>query len=113
MKKTLILLAVFSLKVDASHPYAEKIADAIYRVEGGANTRYPYGVKGIFTIPPRQVCLNTINNNYTRYLTSGQAPYIGFLDYLAQRYCPSSVDPVGHVNWSKNVRSIMKGKNNE
>jgi hypothetical protein len=28
----------------------------------------------------------------------------GFIAFLGGRYCPASVDPVGHENWKRNVR---------
>jgi hypothetical protein len=48
--------------------------------------------------------LNTIRNNHTRWIRAGKPGK--FLDFLADRYCPKSADPVGNRNWKKNVRSI-------
>lgn len=31
-----------------------------------------------------------------------------FIDFLGDRWCPKSVDPVGNVNWKKNVKSICR-----
>jgi hypothetical protein len=42
----------------------------------------------------------TIMKNKHRYYIAG-AP--NFFVFLAQRYCPKEVDPVGHKNWIKNV----------
>jgi len=38
----------------------------------------------------------------------------GFIEFLADRYCPSSIDPVGNINWKENVRYwFWKFKNND
>ena len=36
-----------------------------------------------------------------------------FIDYLADRYCPSIVDPIGNVNWKKNVKFWFRRLKNE
>jgi len=51
-----------------------------------------------------KVCLNTIRNNHRRWEAAGKPGK--FLDFLADRYCPKSADPVGNRNWKKNVKSI-------
>jgi hypothetical protein len=87
----------------------EQIADAIYRVEGGARAKVPYG---ILSIPvhdaahARLVCLATIRNNRVRWKNSGQPG--AFLDYLADKYCPRSADPVGNKNWKVNIKRLVK-----
>lgn len=108
----LIVLCVLCVPVMAyaGLPDAEvdRIADAIYRVEGGAKTMYPYGIKSVKCSGEqecRQVCENTIRNNYVRWIKSGQ--HQDYIEFLADRYCPYSVDPVGNVNWKKNIRSIL------
>jgi hypothetical protein len=96
------LVATNAIALDAN-----RIADAIYRVEGGAKAKAPYGilsVKVANAAEARKVCLNTIRNNHTRWIRAGKPGK--FLDFLADRYCPKSADPVGNRNWKKNVRSI-------
>jgi hypothetical protein len=88
--------------------YAERVADAIYRAEGGPRAKVPYG---ILSVPvrneqeARKVCLNTIRNNWQRWTDAGQPGH--FIDFLGNRYCPPSADPVGNRNWRRNVKSLL------
>lgn len=82
-----------------------KIVNAIYRIEGGANTKYPYGVMSVKTDNPRKICANTVRNTRARWIKAGAKG--DFLDYLADRYCPPSVDPVGNRNWKKNIHKLV------
>lgn len=85
-----------------------RIADAIYRVEGGAKARKPYGILSVNVkteLEARKVCINTINNNFARW--QKQTAQSNFLDFLANRYCPPSVDRVGNRNWKRNIKSIL------
>lgn len=89
----------------------ERIADAIYIIEGGTNARAPYGILSIKvrdTEHARQICLNTIRNNHARWVKSGQKGK--FLDFLADRYCPKSEDAVGNRNWKRNIRQVLNSK---
>ena len=87
----------------------EQICNAIYRVEGGSRAKVPYG---ILSMPvrdaahARRVCLNTIKNNRIRGIKAGQPG--NFLDYLADRYCPRSADPIGNKNWKRNIHKLVK-----
>jgi hypothetical protein len=51
--------------------YVNRVADAIFIIEGGNNTKYFYGIKSINTngnkSKARKICINTINNNWKRY----------------------------------------------
>ena len=86
---------------------ANRYADAIYKVEGGSATRYPYGIKSIKTSNPRQVCINTVKNNYIRWQKSGSKNNFTF--FLADKYCPASVDAKGNQNWKNNITKLLKG----
>lgn len=103
------LLLSLLLALPASALDAERIADAIYRVEGGAKARVPYG---ILSIPvkneahARRICLNTIRNNHKRWIAAGKPG--DYLDFLADRYCPPSVDPKGNRNWKRNIKQLTK-----
>ena len=105
--KTIILSLLLAGSAVASDIDAERIADAIYRVEGGPKAKVPYG---ILSIPvrdeahARRICLNTIRNNHKRWIKAGRPG--DYLDFLADRYCPPSADPVGNRNWKRNVRRI-------
>lgn len=82
-----------------------RLADAIYRAEGGSKTRYPYGIMSVKTANPRAVCITTINNRLK--LWDGRRPFIPF---LADKYCPKSADPIGHARWIKNVNFFYNQK---
>lgn len=88
---------------------ATRIADAIYRLEGGTSTRFPYGVRSIKTTSTahaRRICINTINNARARWVASGSRGL--FLDYLADRYCPRASDPAGNRNWKRNIKAMVR-----
>ena len=103
------LIASILLALPACALDAERIADAIYRVEGGAKAKVPYG---ILSIPvkneahARRICLNTIRNNHKRWIAAGKPG--DYLDFLADRYCPPSADPVGNRNWKRNIKQLTK-----
>jgi len=86
----------------------ERICRAIFVLEGGARARVPYG---ILSVPvrdaahARRICLNTIKNNRARWIKAGQPG--AFLDYLADKYCPLSADPIGNKNWKVNIKRLV------
>ena len=103
----LILTAGSALGAGLSSVTANRIADAIYQVEGGPKARAPYGILSVnvsSTADARRVCLNTIRNNHDRWIRAGRPGE--YLDFLADRYCPRSADPVGNRNWKRNIRRI-------
>lgn len=82
---------------------ANKIADAIYFAEGGAKTRYPYGIMSIKTTgvaDARKICINTINHAYRDWVSDGSKG--DFIEFLSKRY-----DPQTHDRWLKLVKHIM------
>lgn len=44
----------------------------------------------------------TIVKNHQRWKNAGRPG--DFINFLADRYCPASVDPEGNKNWKRNVR---------
>lgn len=86
-----------------------RLADAIYKAEGGANTRHPYGILTKYKhTTPRQACINTIRHAARDW--DGQGSFIAF---LGSRYCPvgASNDPQGlNKNWVRNVTQIYASK---
>ena len=109
VKKLLLLLALF-VWTDS------KIADAIYMAEGGKKARVPYGILSVKVkdeADARRICLNTIKNNRKRYKEYGYKTHDNYLDFLADRYCPPSVDPIGNRNWKKNVRYFLNKSKKE
>lgn len=124
MKNILIIFVVFSCFLCYSGPnntnlskfspindkYANSILNAIFVVEGGNKTKYPFGIKSIDTKGNKElakrICLNTIKNNYLRWQADGKPEHC-YLDYLANRYCPMSCDKVGNTNWKKNIHRLV------
>lgn len=110
MTAAIALLFVTACAVQASLTQAEadRLANAIYHIEGGTKTRYPYGIKSVKTSNPRAVCLRTIQNAHNDWLLYGRTRHTDFLAYLALRYCPPESDPVGHRNWLPNIRARLR-----
>lgn len=114
IKLTLILILVGFAAMAATpmtDARANHIADAIKKVEN--SKKYPYGIKSINTngdeVKARRICINTVKNNYIRWQNAGSKG--DYLDFLADRYCPPSADPVGNKNWKKNIHKLVdKGK---
>jgi hypothetical protein len=87
---------------------ADRIVQAIYKVEGGSKARVPYGILSIRVRSKeeaRKVCMNTVQNNHDRWLKAGEPG--DYLDFLADRYCPKSEDARGNRNWKKNIRAFL------
>lgn len=112
----LLLLLLPLVSAAQSRDYVERMANAIYRAEGGTKTRYPYGVKSIN--PPanlktrvelelwaRRITINSIRNNWRRWEQAGKPGE--FVPFMARRWCPPSADPIGHRNWVRNVSALI------
>lgn len=84
----------------------DNIANVIWKVEGGTNTVHPYGILQHFQhTTPRQACINTIKHALHDYkLHTIDRTFIYF---LADRYCPSSADKQGNINWKVNMVRIL------
>ena len=84
----------------------EQIANAIYKAEGGAKTKYPYGIlKKYKKTTPRQSCIKTIKHAQKDWDGKGD-----FVEFLGSRYCPvvAKNDPKGlNRNWVKNVKYFL------
>ena len=83
----LLILTTHALAIDAN-----RIADAIYKVEGGSKAKAPYGILSIrvsSTDDARRICTNTIRNNHNRWIRAGRPGE--YLDFLA---------------WKRNIRKI-------
>lgn len=123
MKKISILLFCSVVAVGCENPTVfcypkqsfspnevNSISTAIYRIEGGSKTKYPFGIKSINTNgdynKAKRICENTIINNHKRWLnrTNKQECYLNF---LANKYCPTSADKQGNINWKKNIHSVL------
>jgi hypothetical protein len=87
-------------------PTPLEVCNAVYWAEGGANTRFPYGimVKYKYTTP-RQACINTVSHRLRDW--NGESD---FIEYLSLTYCPIGAknDPKGlNKNWVKNVKYFI------
>lgn len=112
---TLVFSTIYSTKVYAfegkelSKEDVNRIANAIYKAEGGAKTRHPYGILAKYKkTSPRQACINTVQHKYSDWVASGDPR--PFITYLASKYAPRHVsnDPFDlNRNWEKNVRFYM------
>lgn len=99
-------------ELEQMKPYFNGIVDAIYKAEGGAKTRHPFGILSVKCVgydDCREVCFNTVRNNWFRYAEAG---YKGeYLVYLANVYCPIGAgnDPKGlNKHWLGNVSRLME-----
>jgi len=89
--------------------YAERMADCVFKIEGGSKTRWPYGVKSVKVsgeAEARRVTINSINNGWKRWEAAGKPE--PFTIHFARRWCPPSADPVGFRNWTNNITKMMK-----
>ncbi len=89
------------------------IVNAIKLIENSKT--YPYGIRSIRLkgknqlekeIYARQICVNTVNNNYLRWQKAGKRGE--FLNFLADVYCPASADATGNSNWKKNIHKMVQ-----
>ena len=87
---------------------AEKIVNAIYLAEGGAKTRFPYGIKSINTHGnkeyARRICLNSVRNGRARFIK--QIKYTDFIEFLGLRYCPPTAHKLNQ-SWVSNVKFYL------
>jgi len=106
MTKTIfIIIFLFAFSVVRGADWTDtEIVNAIYKAEN--SVRYPYGIKSINTngdpVYARKICFNTVRNNRKRF--ANQTEYKDFILFLADRYCPKIVDPIGNKNWKVNVK---------
>ena len=84
----------------------DRLANAIYKAEGGSKTKHPYGILAHYKhTTPRQACINTINSAMKRF--NKQNKQKDFILFLSKTYCPvgASNDPKGlNKYWVKNVK---------
>ena len=103
----LILAASSCVAADLTEQHVDRIADGIYKIEGGDKAKAPYGILSVKVRDKRHarsICEQTIRNNWTRWIKAGKPG--AFLDYLADKYCPKSADPRGNRNWKSNIRKV-------
>ena len=107
-----LLLSTAVLAADISPRFANDIADAIHRAEGGHRARVAYGVLSVRVQDAqhaREVCLATIRANWRRWQAAGRpGPFIAF---MGRRYCPPAHDRRGHHRWVANVNHHLRRAN--
>jgi len=91
----------------------EDICRAIYIIEGGNNTKYPYGIKSVKCERKedcKKVCYNTVENNKVRYEQYGYKEYATYLEFLASRYCPIEETNKNDLcrNWLPNLKFYLE-----
>lgn len=110
---TSAFIVVLSVLAHAKEYSDEEIAQAIYLAEGGAVSKYPYGIRSVKCNSKdecKKICLKTIANNRKRFASDSKG-FSDYLQFLASRYCPIGADndPKGlNKNWLKNVRFFLK-----
>ena len=86
----------------------DRLANAIYKAEGGAKTRHPYGILAKYKhTTPRQACINTIRSKHKAWVKAGSKGE--FIAYLGSKYAPigASNDPNGlNKHWVRNVKGF-------
>ena len=91
-----------------------RLADAIYKAEGGAKTAHPYGIMTRYKhTTPRQACINTLKHRWAEFSVSSpnaDSRAIGpFLAYVQRSYAPIGAqnDP-SNLNryWKTNVEAF-------
>lgn len=110
-KLILSFLFVFLITTEAhaeQMPDFNRLVKAIYFAEGGSATRHPYGVLGKWSIPAKQVCMNTVKNQWKRHLKHNCGK--DYFTCLRDRYCPigASNDNGTNKYWLKNVLGHYK-----
>ena len=111
MKRLIIagILVALHHECPAAQIDEQRLVDAIYKAEGGAKARVPYGILSVSvhsTAEARAACERTIHHNLTSWRSNGSQgdPIV----WIASTYCPASDDPAGHRNWIRNVRWIYE-----
>ena len=90
---------------------ADVIVDAIYQAEGAEKAKKPFGILSVSCNgyeDCRQVCYNTVINQFTRWQVAGSEG--DFLESLARRYAPVGADNDPNnlnINWLANVRYFI------
>lgn len=105
----ILILAAQSAFAQLTPAQTEQFAQAIYRVEGGSRTKYPFGVKSIDTggdyAKAKRITEVSIRNNYARWIKAGKP--VSFIKFMALRWCTPSADPTGHTNWVLNMSKLI------
>lgn len=111
-----MFLALMMLFIPSGCCYSDddlRLAESIYRAEGGSGTKYPYGIKIIKCTGKsdcQRICLNSIRNSRKRFEAVGGNPKDTkvLIWFMAERYCPEGSD-----HWATMVESIYERLDDE
>lgn len=111
----LIILPVFNVFGQLSSNKVDLIVKNIYIIEGGAKTKYPFGIKSINTDgnyeKSKRICEQTVRNQYVRWEKWGKTN--DFLESLSERYCPTKTKNLTQSEkkcnkyWLPNLRKAL------
>lgn len=104
------IVALFICSLAHAEPDYNALVDAIKLTEG---VPY-YGVKSVHWesyAEARQIAKRTAKHAWRDYkaLQGNFATKKGYIEFLANRYCPPSVDYHGNINWKRNMNKLYKG----
>jgi hypothetical protein len=102
--------------VDAAEPNFDHIVHSIYLAEGGSRAKHLYGIVSVpykNPIEARKICLNTVKNNYHRWIKAGRPGT--FIEFLGSRYCPTKgklrpAEKRLNKYWVSNVKHFYERK---
>ena len=100
MKVLIILLLLCS---SAQAYTLDQWADSIRITEGNPN----YGVISPKFHDKRQVCKNTVKHLLMAY-RGNSGDLKATVAWVADHYCPYSVDPIGNRNWKHNMIVLLR-----
>lgn len=104
----LTLAFLFLATIASAEPDFSRLADAIYKAEGGSKTSHPYGIlKKFKSTSPRAACLNTLHHQYRLWVASGSKE--SYVAFLGHSYAPIGAlnDPLNlNSNWISNVEAL-------
>lgn len=109
----LLLLVLLSMQ-GCESTEDDRLAMAIYHAEGGDKAKYPFGIRSVHCdsfSDCKNICEKTIRNNRYRFAQDGHKRYRSYLEYLADRYCPShgrKNAQAEHDAWLKNVKFFLQ-----
>jgi hypothetical protein len=110
MKKIILTIIFLILTFPVRAEYSnQEICDAIFIIEGGNKTNFPYGIKSVKCEGKDQcekICLNTVRNNRLRF--ANQTKEAEFLKFFQNRYCPNS-EPMCE-SWLPNLKYYLEKK---
>ena len=96
------------------HDEAQRIANAIWRAEGGLHAATPYGVRGATNhAHARATVLRIISERWQSYevmLERGTARS-SFIEFVGERYAPPHAHHLNR-NWARNVAAIYRREKN-